>query len=99
MYFQDEDAIYSAGPYHDRHALHCTMAYRSTYLKTHTYDDKEVCAIEGVFTNGFTEPMIQLDPRQTILHMVHGTNTYQKKQSIGKLRKTSYSLSNLKPPS
>ena len=87
MYFQEETSTYVAGPYHDRHALHCTMAYRSSYLTTHRYDDKEQCAIERVFTNDFTEPMIQLNPKKTILHMVHSTNTYRHKKTIGLLRK------------
>jgi glycosyltransferase involved in cell wall biosynthesis len=87
MYFQEETSTYVAGPYHDRHALHCTMAYRSSYLKTHQYDDNEPCAIERVFTNDFTEPMIQLNPKKTILHMVHSTNTYRHKKTIGLLRK------------
>jgi glycosyltransferase involved in cell wall biosynthesis len=90
MHFLDEDAVYVAGPYHDSHALHCTMAYRSSYLANHSYDDKETCAVERVFTNNFTEPMIQLDPKQTILHRVHASNTFQQKRSVGRLRKTSY---------
>ena len=87
MYFQEEAQTYVAGPYHDRHALHCTMAYRSSYLKTHRYDDKESCAIERVFTNDFTEPMIQLRSKKTILHMVHNSNTYRFKKSVTGLRK------------
>ena len=90
MYFTDEDAIYVAGPYHDRHAIHCTMAYRSTYLLDHRYDDYETCAVERVFTNNFTEPMYQLDTKQTILHTVHSSNTFQKKRSVAGLRKTKY---------
>jgi len=87
MYFQDEAQTYVAGPYHDRHALHCTMAYRSRYLETHHYDDEEVCAIERVFTKDFTEPMIQLNSKKTILHMVHDSNTYRFKKSVSGLRK------------
>jgi glycosyltransferase involved in cell wall biosynthesis len=90
MHFQEEDAIYVAGPYHEKHALHCTMAYRATYLLDHAYDDKEVCAIEKVFTNNFTEPMIQLDTVKTILHTVHPGNTYKKKREVTGLRRTEY---------
>jgi len=90
MYFQEEDTIYVAGPYHNRHATHCTMAYRATYLLDHAYDDKEVCAIEKIFTNNFTEPMIQLDTMRTILHTVHSENTYKKKKDVTGLRLTDY---------
>ena len=97
MYFMDEGDVYVAGPYHDRHALHCTMAYRKSYLLTHRYDDEEVCAVEKVLTDNFSEPMIQLDTRQTILHMVHGSNTYRKKREVGGLRKTKYRPEQLFP--
>ena len=90
MYFQEEDAIYVVGPYHEKHAIHCTMAYRASYLLDHAYDDEEVCAIEKVFTNNFTEPMIQLDTVKTILHTVHPGNTYKKKRDITGLRLTGY---------
>ena len=88
MYFLEDDTVYVAGPYHDRHALHCTMAYRRSYLTDHRYDDDEVCAVERVFTNNFTEPMIQLPSRNTIRHVVHSANTFQQKRSVGGLRKT-----------
>jgi len=90
MYFQEEDTIYVAGPYHEKHAIHCTMAYRASYLRDHAYDDEEVCAIEKVFTNNFTEPMIQLDTMRTILHTVHSENTYKKKKDVTGLRLTDY---------
>lgn len=88
MHFLEDDAVYVAGPYHDRHALHCTMAYRRSYLTDHRYDDDEACAVERVFTNNFTEPMIQLRARKTILHVVHSSNTFQQKRSVGLFRKT-----------
>ena len=90
MYFEEEDKIYMAGPYHNRHAIHCTMAYHASYLLDHAYDDKEVCAIEKVFTNNFTEPILQLDTMRTILHTVHSANTYKKKKEVTGLRLTDY---------
>jgi len=92
MYFQDENTVYCAGPYGDNHTLNCAMAFRSSYLKNHRYDDKEVCAVERVFTNNFSEPMIQLDSKKTILHIVHGENTFREKKKISLLVKTSLGL-------
>ena len=92
MYFQEENTVYCAGPYSYGHALNCTMAFRSSYLINHRYDDAEVCAVERVFTNDFTEPMIQLDSKKTILHMVHSSNTFKDKKKIGLLVKTSLGL-------
>ena len=93
MYFEDEKAVYSAGPYSDTHALNCTIAFRSSYLLDHHYDAAEVCAVERVFTNDFSEPMIQLDSKRTILHMVHAENTFKEKKKIGLLVKTTLGLS------
>ena len=92
MYFEDEKVVYCAGPYSDTHALNCTIAFRSSYLKNHRYDAAEVCAVERVFTNNFSEPMIQLDSKKTILHMVHTENTFKEKKKIGLLVKTTLGL-------
>jgi glycosyltransferase involved in cell wall biosynthesis len=92
MYFQQENEVHCAGPYSDTHALNCTIAFRSSYLLDHCYDAAEVCAVERVFTNDFSEPMIQLDSRATILHMVHAENTFKEKKKIGLLVKTTLGL-------
>jgi glycosyltransferase involved in cell wall biosynthesis len=89
-YFTDTDEVYALGPYHDRHALNCTLAWRSTY--TGRYDDAEPCAVESAFLNGFTQPMVQLDPRQTILHIVHGSNTFREKRKVSRMEKTRFTL-------
>jgi glycosyltransferase involved in cell wall biosynthesis len=90
MYATDTATIYCAGPYHDRHALNCTLAYRFTYLKTHAYDDKETCAVERVFLNDFTEPMIQLEDQ--ILHIIHSSNTFKNKMGVSLMKKTDKTL-------
>ena len=88
-YFTDTDEIYAIGPYHDRHALNCTLAWLSSYRGR--YDDAEPCAVESVFLKGFTQPMIQLEPRQTILHIVHSSNTFRDKHKVTRV-KTSFAL-------
>jgi len=92
MYNVETGDIYVAGPYHNRHALNCTIAFRSTYLYDHSYDDEEPSAVEAKFTNHFTEPMIQLPSNQTILHMIHSSNTFKQKMSINRLEKTNFLL-------
>ena len=89
-YFTDTNEICALGPYHDRHALNCTLAWLSTY--NGRYDDTEPCAVESAFLKGFTQPMIQLEPRQTILHIVHGSNTFRGKRGVGLLKKTKLGL-------
>ena len=76
LYFTDSNSIYSTGPYHDNHALNCSMAFRKSYCENHRYDDAETCAVERLFLNNYTEPMIQLNPEKTLLHIIHSTNTF-----------------------
>lgn len=97
MYYTDTDEIYCAGPYHDKHALNCTMAFQSSYPGK--YDDEEPCAVENAFLNNFTEDMIQLNSKKTILHIIHSTNTFnaiqgRDKGTLGLLRKTELKLEN-----
>jgi len=92
MYFQQENEVHCAGPYGEGHALNCTIAFRSSYLKNHRYDNTEVCAVERAFTRDFSEPMIQLNSKKTILHMVHSENTFKDKKKIGLLVKTTLTL-------
>jgi len=76
LYFTDSNSICSTGPYHDKHALNCSMAFRKSYCKNHRYDDAETCAVERLFLDDYTEPMIQLDSEKTLLHIIHSTNTF-----------------------
>ena len=92
MYSTGEDQVYSVGPYHSKHALNCTLAFRKSYLKEHRYDPTEVCAVEKVFLEDFTVPMIQLPAENTILHIIHSSNTFKKKMNIGMLHKTDLQL-------
>lgn len=97
MYYTDTNEIYSTGPYSEGHALNCTLAYRSSYLRNHRYDDDETCAVEHGFLNDFQEPMIQLNPFKTILHIIHSSNTFdaingRDEGKIGFMKKTGYTL-------
>jgi glycosyltransferase involved in cell wall biosynthesis len=97
MYYTDTDEVFCAGPYNDNHALNCTIAFRSSY--TGKYDDNEPCAVERAFLNDFTEDMVQLYSKNTILHIIHSTNTFnaiqgRDKGTLGLLRKTHLKLDN-----
>jgi glycosyltransferase involved in cell wall biosynthesis len=82
VYYSDTAQIYKMGPYSEGHATNGTLAYRRSYLETHRHDD--VCkAEEASFLNGFTEPMIQLDPFKTQLLMSHSENTFDKRTIRG----------------
>ena len=65
--------------FHQNHAVNCTMAYWKEYSDAHHYDPTKANAEESSFTNNFTEPMVQLDPYETIVQTVHPRNTFGKK--------------------
>jgi len=78
MYSTATGEIFSAGPYHNKHALNCTLAWKKSYSEKQLFDPAEVCAVEKRFLRGFTVPMIQLKPSETILHVIHSSNTFDK---------------------
>jgi len=78
MYYTDTKVIYKLGPYSSRHATNGTLAYRSTYAKTHKYDEMVVYSEERSFLDEYTHPMIQLNPMKVMLVMSHSENTFNK---------------------
>jgi hypothetical protein len=56
------------------------MAWKRSY--DGRYDLTERVSDEFRFTNGFTRPMVQLDPLHTIVQSSHGSNTFAKKGLI-----------------
>ncbi len=80
MYFSDIKTIYKLGPYNPNHATNGTMAWRSSYAKSHTYDEAVTFAEERSFLEDYKHPMIQLDPFKVMLVMSHSENTFDKKR-------------------
>ncbi len=83
--------IYQVGPFGANHATAATLIYTRTYGLTHDFGQGH-CAEETVFTKQFTEPLLQLDPRQTILVMAHGANTIDKHPFLTQARGTALRL-------
>lgn len=77
-YFKDDNSIWSLGPFSPTHSCNGPLAYRSTYLLNHKYNDNVEVTEETQFLNDYTEPMIQLDPMKAILVIVHENNTVSK---------------------
>jgi len=78
LYYTDTKEIYRLGPYSPRHATNGTLAYRSSYAKTHTYDEMVIYSEERSFLDEYKYPMIQLNPMKVMLVMSHSENTYDK---------------------
>lgn len=80
MYYSDIKVIYKLGPYNPNHATNGTMAWRSSYAKTHRYDETVTHAEEKSFLEDYKHKMIQLDPFKVMLVMSHSENTFDKKK-------------------
>ena len=80
MYYSDIKTIYKLGPYNPNHATNGTMAWRSSYGKTHLYDETVTHSEERSFLEDYKHPMIQLDPFKVMLVMSHSENTFDKRR-------------------
>lgn len=70
--------VYQAELISSGNTVNNCMVFKRKYLKTHKYSDDKHTGEEVEFTNSFKEPMIQLDPRRTVVQLCHGSNSYNK---------------------
>lgn len=82
MYYSDLKLIYKLGPYSPTHATNGTMAWRTTYARTHKYDENVTHSEERSYLDDYVNPMIQLDPFKVMLVMSHSENTFDKKRLL-----------------
>jgi glycosyltransferase involved in cell wall biosynthesis len=75
------DKVVVSGPFGPNHGLDGTFAYRRELLRTQSFDPDAMVRVEARFTANFTIPMVQLDPRSTILIMQHAFNTWDKSKT------------------
>ena len=92
IYYSDLKQIYTFGPYAQYHGTNGTMGYHRNYMTSHCYNDDAPKAEEALFTNNFSEPMVQLDTMKTILCIAHGSNTFDKKIIINSGKQTKLKL-------
>lgn len=78
-YFVESGDIVKLGPYGDNHSTAGAMAYDREYLRDHRFDEAAEVAEERAFTRSFSEPVAQIDPRDTLLCIAHGENTVDKR--------------------
>jgi len=69
---------YQCKGFSSRHSTNNAMAWRKSYLTNHRHDESKEFGEESSFTNQFSEPMIQLQPIQTVLTSCHAMNTFDK---------------------
>lgn len=81
--------FYTFDPYGPNHSTNNCMAWKKTFKGVH--DEKKWFSEEASFTNNFSEPMVQLDAKNTIIVLSHNQNTYNKREiliggSLGKIK-------------
>ncbi|MBI5450491.1 MAG: glycosyltransferase family 2 protein [Gammaproteobacteria bacterium] len=82
IYNLESKVLSCSGPFSPTHATNGTIAYRREYLNDNRFADDAVIQDEQLFTRGFTNPMIQLDPFKTILCIQHHINTWDKNMTL-----------------
>lgn len=78
IWFTATGRMVAYGPYGPNHSCNGALAYTRDYARRHKHDAARASGEEPAFTNGFTEPMVQLDPARTMLALAHGRNTVAK---------------------
>lgn len=81
--FIPERELWMAGPYGDYHATANTFAFKRSLLNKTQYEDSAIRSEEKAFLQNYTLPMVQLDPKQTIVCFGHSNNTFDKRRLIG----------------
>lgn len=79
MYDYSNEQLYQSRIFHNNHSTNNCFAFKKSYLTTHSHQKGLLYGEEKSFTNQFTEPMIQLNPKKCIIVSIHGNNTFDKK--------------------
>lgn len=74
--------LFFTGNNGDNFTSNSCMAYKKEYTKNHKYIDNAIHGEEATFTNDFIEPMIQLNPKKTVVMSSHNLNTYNKRELL-----------------
>ena len=82
IYFKHINAMYKFGPYGPRHATAATFAFRRELLEECRYDDDAALAEEKEFLKDYTVPLVQLEPKKTILVFSHAHNSFDKRKLL-----------------
>ena len=79
LYDYGWDKLYKCTGFHSYHSTNNVLAYKREYLINHRYDPGLSMGEEAGFTNYFTEPMVQLHARKSIIVSCHTSNTVDKR--------------------
>lgn len=95
IYFKHIHKMYKFGPYGEKHATAATFAFRRKYLAQSKYEDEAALAEEKYFLKNYTAPLVQLDPKKTILVFSHIHNSFDKRNLLEQPPSSYMSLSDV----
>ena len=81
IYDLQNDRVVCSGPFGVFQAGSGSFAYRREYLEENRWADDDRHSIERAFTAGFTRPMVELNPLETIVVIQHNVNTWDKRRT------------------
>ena len=82
IYFNKIKKLYKFGPYNKNHGTAATFAFKKELLKETKFNENASLSEEKEFLKNYSIPMIQLDPKQTILVFSHLHNTFDKNELL-----------------
>jgi len=82
VYFKHIDNVVEFGPYGENHATAATFAFKRELLEQTKYTEDQSMAEEKDFLKNHSIPMVQLDPKKTILVFSHSHNSFDKKELL-----------------
>ena len=80
LYDYDLELLLHFKQFGPNHSTNDCFAYKRSYLENNSYDPTKDMAEEASFTKQFANPMVQLDPKHTIVGSSHSYNTFSKKE-------------------
>jgi glycosyltransferase involved in cell wall biosynthesis len=82
IYFESRNKVFQCGPYKQYHSTAATFAFKKELLSQTKYDDEVALSEENKFTKGYTIPLIQLNPKKSILVFSHKHNSLNKEKLL-----------------
>ena len=92
LYFTDTKLIYRFNKIGQNHSTAGTFCFHRDYLKTHKFEDHAEKAEEKIFLDEYKTQQVQTDPFKAILCIAHNSNTFDKRNLLSRMVKTSLKL-------
>ena len=82
MYDVDLQSFFQFKGFSQNHTVNNCLSYHRDFLKDHKYNNEDKFAEEKHFLKDFTSELVQLNPNETVVQMVHAENTFNKRKMI-----------------